>query len=416
MANSLVLFAVTLQIFGSSLANPMISDHSWTTVNCHRFELVLDDASNYTTDQILLHSRRNGIAENDDDNEPSSQKKGHCFAIKKFSEDILSFDNYGISVSMLHVKSNQNLNSFGNIGLVFNYQDELNYDFVYLSSEASIPTTTFLPPGLNTETSTMVASRVRSERQVESVKQYFFQAGYRNGDQFTYTEKIQLNRHLTENVWHRLSLIVDKDSNSTVRIFFDDDYVGSFRESLPPRDVGGVMTLNLYENEALFKKFVVGRCLRFSSAGECVERPNNCPDGYVLIGGKCFYITEDTETYMDAVTMCNIKGGRLYEPRDAQTYLILARYLEKVLGYTTSSTYRTWIGITDRDEEGTNVYESDGATLTYENWQSGYGVHRGVADQYDCAYIYYFTSTRRWLQGYCNHGSWRYRYICETSD
>ena len=115
----------------------------------------------------------------------------------------------------------------------------------------------------------MVASRVRSERQVESVKQYFFQAGYRNGDQFTYTEKIQLNRHLTENVWHRLSLIVDKDSNSTVRIFFDDDYVGSFRESLPPRDVGGVMTLNLYENEALFKKFVVGRCLRFSSAGEC---------------------------------------------------------------------------------------------------------------------------------------------------
>ena len=132
MANSLVLFAVTLQIFGSSFANPMISDHSWTTVNCHRFELVLDDASNYTTDQILLHSRRNGIAENDDDNEPSSQKKGHCFAIKKFSEDILSFDNYGISVSMLHVKSNQNLNSFGNIGLVFNYQDELNYDFVYL--------------------------------------------------------------------------------------------------------------------------------------------------------------------------------------------------------------------------------------------------------------------------------------------
>ena len=130
MAYKLALIAFA--ILGSCLANTNSEDHSWTSLNCQKFELVLDDASNYTSDQILLHSETNGVNEDDDDNEPSSEKNGHCFAIKKFSNDVLAFDNYGISVSMLHVKSNQSPDNFGSFGLVFNYQDELNYDFVYL--------------------------------------------------------------------------------------------------------------------------------------------------------------------------------------------------------------------------------------------------------------------------------------------
>ena len=130
MAYKLALIAFAT--LGSCLANTNLQDHSWTSLNCQKFELVLDDASNYTSDQILLHSETNGVNEDDDDNEPSSGKNGHCFAIKKFSDDVLAFDNYGISVSMLHVKSNQSPDNFGSFGLVFNYQDELNYDFVYL--------------------------------------------------------------------------------------------------------------------------------------------------------------------------------------------------------------------------------------------------------------------------------------------
>ena len=59
-----------------------------------------------------------------------------------------------------------------------------------------------------------------------------------------------------------------------------------------------------------------------------IERPNNCPPGYTWLAGKCFYITNDIETYINAATLCEIKGGRLYEPRDDVTYLILVRYLE----------------------------------------------------------------------------------------
>jgi len=421
----LLVLTLVSQLLSSSFADARREDHSWTSINCQKFELVLDDNSNYTSDQILLHSAKNGVNDanygdyEDDYNEPSSGKRGHCLAIKKFSDDLLSFDNYGISVSMLHVKSNQDPKMFGNLGLVFNYQDEFNYDFVYLSSQTIDTPTTLLPPAFDTTLADATSSSVleaRSDKSAEVTKQYFFQAGYRNVDGFEYTEKITLNNQITENVWHRLSLIINKSSNLTVQVFFDNDYVGSFRESLAARDVGGVMTLNHYENEVLFKSFIVGRCIRFDSRGECVERPNNCPPEYVLIQDKCFYITDSKETYINAKTQCSIKGGKMYEPRDAETLLILVEYLKNVLGYTTSSEYRTWIGISDREEEGTNIYESDGLDVNYDNWQSGFGVHRGVADQYDCAYLQYLTSTNTWAQGYCNHNSWRYRYICETSD
>ena len=146
----------------------------------------------------------------------------------------------------------------------------IHHDNVYIcSSQTAELTTTLLPPAVNVDTTSGSALKARSDDSVEVTKQYFFQAGYRNVDGFEYTEKIMLNDQVTENVWHRLSLILNKTSNQTVQIFFDNGYVGSFRESLAARDVGGVMTLNLNENEVMFKSFIVGRCKRFDSRGEC---------------------------------------------------------------------------------------------------------------------------------------------------
>ena len=65
----------------------------------------------------------------------------------------------------------------------------------------------------------------------------------------------------------------DKDSNDSVKTFVDGDYVGSFRMRHPPRDVGGVVALNLYRTSALFKEFKVERCLRFDLSGNC-KYPN----------------------------------------------------------------------------------------------------------------------------------------------
>ena len=57
------------------------------------------------------------------------KKTEHCFAIKDTS--LGKFRNYEIEAEMLSLESNDGQNS-GYLGIIFNYQDQLNYDFVYL--------------------------------------------------------------------------------------------------------------------------------------------------------------------------------------------------------------------------------------------------------------------------------------------
>ena len=107
--------------------------------------------------------------------------------------------------------------------------------------------------------------------------------GHRTNGKRINTEVIQLNDSIDENVWHRMSLTIDKDSKANVKLFFDEKLVGRLTEYLPPRDVGGVMIVNNPKNgekKALFKNFVVGRCIRFNSYGECkyqLVNSRDCP-------------------------------------------------------------------------------------------------------------------------------------------
>ena len=119
-----------------------------------------------------------------------------------------------------------------------------------------------------------------------SEKVYYIQVGYMFNGRLMDTTSIILDGAISENVWHKLALTVEKDSNSTVEVFFDDKYVGSFKENLAPRDVGGVITISKcflptaagcscpncekpLEAMALFKNFEVGRCVLFNSIGQC---------------------------------------------------------------------------------------------------------------------------------------------------
>ena len=53
----------------------------------------------------------------------------HCFTIN--DNDKGDFDSYEISVDMLSQQSSDGENS-GNLGLIFNYEGPVDYDFVYL--------------------------------------------------------------------------------------------------------------------------------------------------------------------------------------------------------------------------------------------------------------------------------------------
>ena len=144
--NLLVFLTVlVVNLFGQAISGSHIDDHGWTSVNCQQFELIIEDSSNYTSDQILLQSSDSagfdGVEDNDDavlrsrrcDYGDDCVGSNHCLGIKKFSNDILAYDNYGIGVSMLTAKSNSESDNYGLMGLIFNFQDNRNYDYVYIT-------------------------------------------------------------------------------------------------------------------------------------------------------------------------------------------------------------------------------------------------------------------------------------------
>ena len=53
----------------------------------------------------------------------------HCFAIK--DKDSGDYKNYEIGVDLLSLESVEGQNS-GNLGIIFNFFDQRNYDFIYL--------------------------------------------------------------------------------------------------------------------------------------------------------------------------------------------------------------------------------------------------------------------------------------------
>ena len=64
-----------------------------------------------------------------DSKEENSKNTDYCFAIK--DTDDQEFKNYEIGVDLLSLESIEGINT-GALGLMFNYQDKRNYDFIYL--------------------------------------------------------------------------------------------------------------------------------------------------------------------------------------------------------------------------------------------------------------------------------------------
>ena len=88
------------------------------------------------------------------------------------------------------------------------------------------------------------------------------------------------------------------------------------------------------------------------------------------------------------------------------------------MGYEAGSRsiYRTWLAVSDRQQEGSFVYESDGNSLSYENWYNGYGIDRGVLDdKLECGLMFH-VGNYQWITTFCNNLGARFRYICEAMD
>ena len=96
------------------------SAFQWDVKNCRHNEILFDPEK-----RVYLDAKETF-------GPPRTEGLEHCIAI--FDHDQGEFKNYEIKAEMLSLESSEGSNS-GNIGLVFNYMDDENYDFVYLKYE-----------------------------------------------------------------------------------------------------------------------------------------------------------------------------------------------------------------------------------------------------------------------------------------
>lgn len=81
---------------------------------------------------------------------------------------------------------------------------------------------------------------------------------------------------------------------------------------------------------------------------------------------RYFFVTTKKK-FADAQSDCNARGGKLFEPLDS-------RVLKTVINHAESEGIGTfWLGINDKNEEGTFVYDSDNSVVSelLLDWQKG---------------------------------------------
>ena len=105
----LTSFILALLLHYAYLANA--SGCEYEILNCHREEVICDGE-----DKLLLDSK-------------NSQDETHCIAIQ--NNDYKNLQNYKVEVEMLSLESEEGTNS-GYLGIIFNFIDPMNYDFVFL--------------------------------------------------------------------------------------------------------------------------------------------------------------------------------------------------------------------------------------------------------------------------------------------
>ena len=111
MENSMLLALLFLQLGIQILVVAETSASKWDVVNCNEAEVSSGDI-----ESILLDAKR-----------PLDEEQ--CIAIN--DKDYGDYRNYEIEVDLLSLESVEGQNS-GQVGVIFNYLDRRNYDFIYL--------------------------------------------------------------------------------------------------------------------------------------------------------------------------------------------------------------------------------------------------------------------------------------------
>jgi len=169
-----------------------------------------------------------------------------CIALRK---NLKISGQYEISSQLINVGRPTGERNFG---LVFNAQNENNYEFAYLSFNSNGGCT-------------------------EVTVGYVEDASLRNSAEKSDCVKIQTNG------WNSLRLTVNKkcDDCKNIKAYIDGQFVGSFKGHFITRGFGGVLAENGFNNIAEFRKFDIAPIVPNLSA---LQQAPNC---YQLSSDEC---------------------------------------------------------------------------------------------------------------------------------
>ena len=132
-------------------------------------------------------------------------------------------------------------------------------------------------------------------------------------------------------------------------------------------------------------------------------KDSSCPDGWSEFYYGCYFIPPGLMNYDVAVANCKIMGAKLAEPIDPQVDLAIAN----LVTFKTGSHERYWLGINDREENNTWVYESSGEPVKYTNWLKGQPDHYR---ERNCVEVNYGKTKKKWNDARCR---FKKRSVCE---
>ena len=118
MGHGCIIFLFQLVCF--CFSSDAAQECKWDVHNCGHAEVLC------APDESVHLDAKQSFATNP----PKKANLQHCFAIQ--DNDKGQFQNYEISVEMLSLESVEGINS-GYVGIIFNYLDDMNYDFIYLA-------------------------------------------------------------------------------------------------------------------------------------------------------------------------------------------------------------------------------------------------------------------------------------------
>ena len=135
--------------------------------------------------------------------------------------------------------------------------------------------------------------------------------------------------------------------------------------------------------------FLLGNCV-WTSLGEAA-------------GEFMFVNTDNKMDFDDAQSFCTEKGGKLFEPRDANVLEDVINQAKIEFANWGWGSYAFWLGIHDKDEDGTWVYASDNLPIEFSNWAPGYPSNSDWAlDNCGVVGLTSFNMEGKWIEMMCS--------------